>query len=433
MPWLRQDLPPRKTAPPLPCSPLIEAKLTELQGPFYYCWKRRGEGVDKELIWFDPEEFNLFQPYPTQVEDTLRSAAINPWTVMPLYHYEPRRWSRDSGHEPETEQFNGKTFDVFPRAWDEPFKAYFEDPGKRPFMGIKMYTAMGYRPWDVARLPNQAPFYAACERLEVPIVCHNSPAGFFTYDRPLYAAYEAKEKKKELAHVWGKFVDGLAPHAVAPADFKARTGQGMAHDENWEEHFFCEEFVSPLAWEKVLKRHPKLRLCLAHFGGYDAKAYTSWIREPGKHPLGYDWDVKLAELAKTYRHFYVDISYFFVNRCFDRFRQALSESPQLRDKIVFGTDWWMTEKDGVEYEKHVTETRAALDRIDPELWPRFAFINPARFFRLPEIGEAYAKAVNSALGASEALTDDQRKRAMERLALGRKLLERIEAGAGHGG
>jgi predicted TIM-barrel fold metal-dependent hydrolase len=430
VPWIRHDLPPRQKAPALAATPLLEVKVTELPGPFYYCWKRKGEGGDKELIWFSGEEFNLFQPYATQVKDTLRAAALHPWTVVPLYHYEPRRWSQATGSPARTEAFDGETRDVFPRAWDEPFERYFKDASKRPFMGIKMYTAMGYRPWDTKRLPNQAPFYARCEALEVPIVCHNSPAGFFTYDRPLYAAYEAKEKGWKLDTVWRTFVDDLKPHAQAPADFQARTGRGAEHDEGWEEHFFCEEFVSPRAWEKVLKQHPKLRLCLAHFGGYDAKEYTSWTREAGKHPLGYDWDVKAIDLAREFPNFYVDISFFFVTRCLARFRKALEDHPHLRDKIVFGTDWWMTEKDGVKYEEHVLQTRQALDGIDPELWPRFCFVNPARFFRVAKLGGAYAKAVeDSVAGLDKAVQRD----ALKAITEGRKRIDRLQPEAHHGG
>jgi hypothetical protein len=55
----------------------------------------------------------------------------------------------------------------------------------------------------------------------------------------------------------------------------------------------------------------------------------------------------------------------------------------------------MVEMDGYEYGRYADEARKSLDSIDPELWQRFSWINPVRFYRLKENAEGIARALSS--------------------------------------
>jgi len=105
--------------------------------------------------------------------------------------------------------------------------------------------------------------------------------------------------------------------------------------------------VSPYAWEPVLREHPKLYLCLAHFGGD-----TFWDKEVNPLCDGFwqdlndldpkNWIAGCLHLMKTYPNFYVDLSYFlFKPSMKEYFKKALSFDPIVKERILFGTDWWM--------------------------------------------------------------------------------------------
>ena len=82
-----------------------------------------------------------------------------------------------------------------------------------PFFGCKLYPRAGYMP-DVRELD---PLYSYCEKIDVPVTTHCSRTGF-----------------PPAALIW-----------------------------RWK----LTDFGAPKNYAEVLKRHPKLRLNLAHFGG----------------------------------------------------------------------------------------------------------------------------------------------------------------------
>lgn len=167
-----------------------------------------------------------------------------------------------------------------------------------------------------------------------------------------------------------------------------------------EEEFFAQEFVSPHAWEKVLKGDgnrkgfPQLKLCLAHFGG----VAESWGKR--KSEMRHNWPKKLVEMVSMYENFYVDISYFPFSKfnIRDEFLETLNMAEKIRtkvkgkykleDKILFGTDWYMTAseyafaKPETTYKSYFEEFYKAIISIDKELLAKFMVLNPMKFFRI---------------------------------------------------
>ena len=254
------------------------------------------------------EEVKLYEDWNKQVRNTKLAAVEGKLAMLPMFHYDPRRWQ--SGH-------------------DLPFK---EVGPEGVFLGFKMYTAQGYRPWD-PRIPNLAAYYARCEMNGIPILNHCTPEGAATYDRERYIHFthpqDTREDLKQKQDCIALFSGALPPleqmkdnpDYLVSSEFQAQ----MAAT-----HYFNEHFVSPRAWRLVLNTFPNLRLCLAHFGG--------------NTKVGHEWGLEIIRMIEEgrYPNFYTDLSYSFVYPDFrELFKKRLGEHKKLREHILFGTDWYM--------------------------------------------------------------------------------------------
>lgn len=158
-----------------------------------------------------------------------------------------------------------------------------------------------------------------------------------------------------------------------------------------------------------MKDFPDLRLCLAHFGGEEE--WGTLVDTP------MTWAKKCIDLAIKYPNFYIDLAYFkfksadsaqidaydFGNNAGetpakDRLKKALKEHPKLKEKILFGTDWYLIGGEEAEFGKYDNYFRRSikfLSEIDPEL-PAYAMgINPKRFLNLDIIAEKLVKRLGS--------------------------------------
>jgi hypothetical protein len=340
-------------------------EINEKNEPGYYKYEK-GKRDWKPLSERETIKLLLFE---TQLIDTNSVFKTQKGNVLTFFPFDPRRWQgiKMSG-------WGGKPADPF---------AYLIqsscDPDKlqniSTSIGFKLYTALGFRPDDYKprmvtsrgsipqkkildeKLPDLKSFYASCASKSIPIVCHCSRGGIFAHDFELYYDYlfggdDASEKEKK--------------------------------------EYFYDVYVSPFAWELVLKDFPLLRLCLAHFGGEE-----EWETEEGT-PM--PWAVKCAEMANDpkYPHFYIDLAYFTFKEPWagQKLKKMLEKYPKLKEKILFGTDWYLIGAEKAKYGKYASYFKVsieALAEIDPEL-PAYAMvINPKRFLDLESIAEKIAE------------------------------------------
>jgi len=307
-------------------------------------------------------ETKRYEHWLKQLQYTEQAMLTHPLKILPMFHFDPRRW-----------QFRPNKLEVFDKV-----------KAGGLYLGFKMYTAQGYRPWDINRLPILADFYAECSRLRIPILNHCTPKGAATVEQELYYDFshpndreeELLQKKEVRQKITAKYPQlGLQKNQCFPPD----------HDQEIKRTYFQEHFVSPDTWNKVLKSTVQgrplrdLHLCLAHFGGPTDQ--------------GREWSKQIIEMMKTYQNFYADISSSFASGTFrDHFRKIMVDKETfeiVRDRVLFGTDWYMTllytaPFHGMNYWDYCTETKTFLDKIDPGLWPRFTMHNPYRFYRLDE-------------------------------------------------
>lgn len=199
-------------------------------------------------------------------------------------------------------------------------KKHIEETGF--FHGIKLYPALGFYPFD-EKLKD---VYAYAEQKQIPIMTHCTKGGIF---------YRGKEFTNEQLKP-----TNLNPNPIYQHDY---TLYRNTSNSNFKNHF-----SHPRNYEEVLMVFPKLKICIAHYGGSDEiKAY--------KNNQGIqNWYTHIKSLLTRFENVYTDISYTLSeNTIFpilvediknDQLLKLNPDKPtfKLQDKILFGTDFYMT-------------------------------------------------------------------------------------------
>jgi predicted TIM-barrel fold metal-dependent hydrolase len=201
---------------------------------------------------------------------------------------------------------------------------------RRAFMGIKLYPAIGYFPFDTGL----DALYAWAEQNAVPIMTHCTRQGTFYTGSMAQVLPDPKPA-------------GL--HSTAPemADIHARIKRFMNNDLTWDHsNYGCNIFLHPQNYEPVLRKYPRLKLCFAHFGGDDEllnKAQELRTRKLDDT----NWHVEVKRIMGLYANVYTDISYTLHNPKVYTQLAGLIDGP-LGERILFGTDCFMTLKEAPE-------------------------------------------------------------------------------------
>ncbi|HNT36296.1 MAG TPA: amidohydrolase family protein, partial [bacterium] len=193
------------------------------------------------------------------------------------------------------------------------------------FCGVKIYPSLGYSPdpYDVLNdkhsSANLEAIYGYCEGHSIPITAHCSRGGAY------------------------------GEHILP-------------------EHHIRDAYAHPRCWETVLKKHNRLILNLAHFGGD-----LGLVEDDS-------WSGAILEMMKDHPTLYADLS---CNpqalerkssvQYFKSLRRVLDD-PLTRERILFGTDWFML--------RH-TWTESEIVRVFGELpkddFEQITFRNPSAF------------------------------------------------------
>ncbi len=185
---------------------------------------------------------------------------------------------------------------------------------KHGFLGVKLYSPMGFKPTGNAEKSVTFPAFAS----------QNDPAFGASLDKALDGLYgwcEANEVPI-LAHT--------TDSQSAGPDYAGR--------------------AEPKFWERVLTKYPKLRLNLAHFGNFSQSLEPNGAAKPYEKT----WEYEIGTYIKGGRfpNVYTDISFFYwvldgatakdeiatVKKFFAKYFEA---DPQC-ERLMYGTDWNMT-------------------------------------------------------------------------------------------
>ena len=317
----------------------------------------------------DPNEIKWFEDYKLQMSLSEGAAVKYPLEFFLFYHYDPRRhcnladaatfaskfakvilekhafytYEQDWVHEnaaPTVLTPDDKMNE--PWFWEkilkktiitnkEAFDSLHLNKPEGIYWGVKTYPRLGYDPGDFVRYPQLRELYQECGSY-IPLLAHCSRGPMGGADYYCYAKYDPTpldftETQKTR-------------HKALTAD-----PSNLDHTEYW----FADTFAAPGNWEKVLKDFSNLRLCLAHFGGYDLWCQVgdfediealypvnpeifpkgeeiksdaplmkrSEEKEKMRATLYYAWIKKIAELADTKKNVYTDLSYFHLSKDFD--------------------------------------------------------------------------------------------------------------------
>lgn len=197
------------------------------------------------------------------------------------------------------------------------------------FRGIKIYPNLGYYPSD----PKLMDVYAICEERGYPVMTHCSPSGLSQ---------------------WG----------ASAEESKAR-----AHPDNYL---------------PILEKYPRLKLCLAHFGGSDE--WERHLKGPNtEHASEPTWLKIIADFIRSgrYPNLYTDISYTIFSRKprglyidYTDYLKVLLANQRLRDHILFGSDYYIVQRE------QMTEKQASLalrSRLGEDLFFKIAHYNPIEY------------------------------------------------------
>jgi hypothetical protein len=413
----------------------LRSELERLNDNKYKQWQSAREDADPTTTnaqeveeFFRYMNMDLYETWRRQRRLTEAAAVRHPLRLLPMYHYEPRRYITEDPHFPFTQVATPSQAGIY--------------------IGFKMYSSQGYMPSETTTAGQKIAsimegYFSRCAREQIPIMTHCTPAGFYTHQRPLY-------------------ID-LAPEQVRES-YRRPDRKTLRNKDRMK--YFKDHFVHPEAWRPVLERNPSLRLCLAHFASdsrlwedavadFDKPSLSSkqlheldmdleklrllYLQNASEHGPGQvyvpyndkqfldiawthpdfvkkygtyvkpsmdldgilyakGWVRSIVELCLKYENFYTDLSYlplweelkngqFYWNVLAD----ILKKYPKMEDHIMFGTDWYLIQASKIKYKEWFSRTIEALQEVQKalgrpvDLFHKFAIVNPLKFYRLEEI------------------------------------------------
>jgi len=217
-------------------------------------------------------------------------------------------------------------------------KRYVEDHG---FEGIKIYPPLGYFPFD-ERLN---PVYSYAENHGLPVISHCSRGGVFFR---------------------GRITEAMRRHPI--------TGQRLGGKDN---DTFCDNYSDPKNYRDVLEQFPKLKMCLAHFGGEGE--WNKYLDSSHDHSTANDnWFSDIRNLMHEFPTLYTDVSYTHsCPRLLPLLRLIMETDVTVSNRVLFGTDYYMTEQEASEREHSIRLRTAMGERI----FTMMAGVNPIAFLR----------------------------------------------------
>jgi uncharacterized protein len=212
------------------------------------------------------------------------------------------------------------------------------------FRGLKLYPPTGYHPYDHRLWP----IYEYAEEHNLPVLTHCS--------RPASVQYRGEPTvEMRTDPVTGKLLD------LGRVELLTR-------------------FTDPKAYEPLLEKYPRLRICLAHFGG--AGDWTSYLDRPwhaGTDEAKKSWLAKILDMLRSgnYPNLWTDISYtLYANDEHVYLLKVLLSDPSVRDHVLFGSDFYVVENAELEERRRSVRIRAVLGE---EVFDAIARQNPRRF------------------------------------------------------
>lgn len=202
---------------------------------------------------------------------------------------------------------------------------------KRTFFGIKIYPALGFFPFD----PKLDQLYKWAEENEIPVMTHCTRSGSYYTGKMIQVIPQNKPAS-------------LNPQSSVMDSIYQRIERFMGDKFTREDSKVgCNIFSNPENYIPILEKYPKLKLCLAHFGGGDELLKKpAKVVEKGLDNLPF-WDERIKGMMQKYPNVYTDISYTLYDKAaLEKIKPLLNE--EIGKRILFGTDFFMTLQEDAE-------------------------------------------------------------------------------------
>ena len=229
-------------------------------------------------------------------------------------------------------------------------KEFAEQYMKWGFIGLKMYPSTGFFPYD----PRLEELYAFAEANGLPITTHCTKSGVYYMGDIVNSMAEPDNFSKQ------PFVNSPKP------PFKT---QGVKKSE------FSLNFLHPDNYRDVLANFPNLKINIAHYGG------SNEMKKAGNPESWYE-KAKAIILEKkpgsdeyAFPNVYTDISYTLAEKSIFAMLKKDIETERLGDRILFGTDFYMTQQEKKERYLAIEFANYA----GPNIFKKIAVDNPERF------------------------------------------------------
>lgn len=204
--------------------------------------------------------------------------------------------------------FEKKLKDPYGNPILDPYKMVEDAVKKKGFIGLKLYPAIGYRPRRNSvvedKRKRKIPFYKNFER---------------------YSGFESQDYERVLSKIFDICIE---------LDIPVTTHSAMGGLEAFPNSSYV--FGHSGVWDYLLREDKyknKLKLNLAHFGWHDDYSLGD--------PDG--WAEDICNLIAKYETVYTDVGLVkaFANKKLakNKFRDIFCYYPEVKDKILFGTDW----------------------------------------------------------------------------------------------
>jgi predicted TIM-barrel fold metal-dependent hydrolase len=233
--------------------------------------------MDLETGWGIKPEKKLFTQI-VEIKDILLHRPI-----IPFFPLDPRRADHSNPHE--------NLYELFLNAFTDP---------QTPFFGVKCYPGLGYLPSDI-RLD---PIFMICEKKNIPVLSHCGGEIVSTFDKSI----QVRDSTGDIEF-------------IIPGGTRIERAKFL---------------TNPEMWIPVLDKYNGLKLDFGHFGGD-----LNWENHTatGKN----NRVKKILEMMKNpHWKVFADFSYNVVERnLFNAFEKELNNNPDLTNKIMFGTDYWV--------------------------------------------------------------------------------------------
>lgn len=251
-----------------------------------------------------------------------------------------------------------------------------------PFAGLKIYPSCGFYAFD-EKLKETFEWAA---KNEVPVLTHCSYlGGIFTNET---AHIKANLNSLDI-YTGKKYADNF-PNLSPPA-YQQSGGfwTKLFRQTNTESNKnTCSYFLEPASYETTIDYFSKLdkplKICLAHYGGSEhiiAESNSKPFKETLFGMKQENWCKQIKELMLKYSNVYTDISYAVSNK--DTHQPVLKDvaDPVIGNRIMYGTDFFMTEREMPEKKDYEVFKSQALSFIigNTNAWEKMASANTDAF------------------------------------------------------